>query len=183
MMLSPKGQVAPWDRPATDWSAGGLINADRSVSLLTGSLWVFIFESRTAQVKCAFAFVGVGIGFSPTVYPSLPFDFAMPGNTARIHCGHVFTAANLDAAYGMVIDVGVTDPALRLNKGTLRITAFDFSFKAYFAYQQIPGPSLMPSIGASIFEGRWRLFALLDKATGTLWNNNMLNAQRSKARR
>jgi hypothetical protein len=41
----------------------------------------------------------------------------------------------------------------------------------------------MPSIGASIVEGRWRLFALLDKATGTLWNNNMLNAQRSKARR
>jgi hypothetical protein len=180
MMLSPKGQVAPWDRPATDWSVRGLITLDKSISLLTGSFLVFTFESLTAQVKCAFAFGGAGVGLQPAVFPYLPFDFALPANGVRIHIGHVFAAANLDAAAGWIVDVGVNDPLIRLSKDSLRITAFDFSFKPYFAFQQVPGPDVMPSIGASWVMGHWRLVGLFDKATGNLWNNAKLNAQRKK---
>jgi hypothetical protein len=123
--------------------------------------------------------VGVGVGIGNSL---LPIDIAKPGNGAPIHCGwRGFSAANLDSAWGMVIDIGVDQPELNVNLGTTRITAFDNHFIPYFTYQQVPGPDSTPSVSASWNEGHWRLLALWDHKAQTFWSTARLNAQRTKS--
>ena len=117
---------------------------------------MFAFQSRNAYATCVFAFVGAGVGIGNSL---LPIDIAKPGGGAPIHCGwRGFSAANLDSAWGMVIDIGVDQPELHVNLGDYRITAFDSHFIPYFSLSGSAGPDSTPTgIGASWNEGHWRL--------------------------
>ncbi|MGA2851332.1 MAG: hypothetical protein ABSE46_20205 [Terracidiphilus sp.] len=180
MIFVPKVSILPWDRTARDWKVRSIGNAEVGGSLV-GTGWLFFFQSRDACATCLFAFVGAGVGAGSSLFP---FDFTMAGNGAPIHCGwRGFSAANLDSAWGSVIDVGLDQPALHVSLGTTRITAFDGQFIPYFTYQPVPGPDSTPSIGASWALGHWRLLALMDHKAQTFWSTAKLNAQRTKPRR
>ena len=165
------------DRVANDWVVLGLANTGREDVGLAGAYWLFQFQSPTAQVTCVYAFAGVGLGLGASL---IPIDVAQPQNGARISGYRDFSAGDLDGAFGMVINVGAEFYNVsQLSPGTLRITASDWNFYPYFAYQPVPGPNSDLGIDASWVDGRWMLLSIRDLQTGQYSNAFTLNASKN----